>query len=86
MVTRGSLRQMIEQMADMFKRTNAKRLAIYQVRGGKYYNLTDEDKLHEWLEDELNNQDVSFLCLTHREFLSMFKSNQSEMFPENDDD
>lgn len=79
-VTRGSLRSMVELMVDMFDKTKARRLAIYQVRCGKYYNLTDVDLLWPILAENAGSGDISFLCLTKREVLSMFKSDQLNMF------
>ena len=86
MNTRGSLRQMIMNMADMFEPTGARRLGIYQVIGGKYYNLTDEDKLWEFITIQTDLSNVSFLCLTKRELLSAFSSTQLSLLPEGDID
>lgn len=76
METRGSLKNMILSMDSMFDRTRAQRLGIYQVPGGKYYNLTDSDLFIAHIRTLTELDVISFIHLSRRELHSILRTNQ----------
>lgn len=86
MKTRGSLRAMIMLMPQMFKMTGAERLAIYQVSRGKYYNLVNEEQLHDLIQHGALEPGISFLSLTLQELQSIFRIDQLNLFPKDNHD
>lgn len=76
MITRGSLRKMIDLLPNVFKETGQERLIIFHCEKGKYYSIIDEQSFLDLNEnDPLVNRRI-VLFVTFREFETIVTTNQ----------